>query len=151
MHILFLIFRRIKKSKIWKKRGMHWLNWVSDLCWLPVIAVTGSPTCVSVECRSEWIQRVHDYSSERTHLHLLLKDDRYNFMEAALQLVFPRSFCCHAVNLSVQEGSKDSPEAKGQNSGEQGATEGRGWNSKVSDIKESGIRELRLGKSRDSV
>lgn len=57
-------------------------------------------------------------------LHLLFKDDRYNFMEATLQLVFPRSFCCRAVNLSVLEGSKDSPEAKGQNSGEQGRRRG---------------------------
>lgn len=63
---------------------------------------------------------------ERTHLHLLLRDDRYNFMEASLQLVIPRSFCCHAVNLSVLVGSKDSPVARGQNSGEQGAAEGRG-------------------------
>lgn len=48
-------------------------------------------------------------TAERGHLHLLLKDDRYNFMEATLQLVFPRSFCCHAVNLSVLGGVQRFP------------------------------------------
>lgn len=65
-------------------------------------------------------------TAERGHLHLLLKDDRYNFMEATLQLVFPRSFCCHAVNLSVLGGGAKIPqrpkvriqESRGQRRGE---------------------------------